>query len=474
MRTKILNALKVSMLALVLTLGLSYVYAWTAPTQAPTGGNIDVPLNTGSTAQAKSGTLQVSGLGAGAPYFAGYGIVTTNVSGIYSQATGSTANGVFGYTPLTGNGVFGDAGGAGNGVYGLSSGGNGVYGLSSNGPGVKGSSALLGVRGIGTDASYGTGVVGQGGNSGMGVGVFGDGQTGVIGQGAIGVKALGTSVADFAAINFGYMYPDGTLQKTAYSAKMCEFALNQSWADAFTVGPLWTRNDCYQEAVKRTGNNVGGYVVGCMGAHGISWGAPGGYLPADNSCGWDVPPPPPPPCPSCSNGCFLAGTLVTMKDGSQKDIEKIKVGEEVVVFNEETGLNTTSPVVEVLHHAPQKQTIYTLTLSNGKTLQPNDIHPMYEVYSNSYIEMKDLYAKYTKGEKVALRDINGSIITISNISVGSQDISVYNLHVRGFSISANAQRALPGNLAQTTGAGHNYYANGILVHNVKTRDPMPN
>ncbi len=50
-------------LALLLTFGLSYAYAaWSEPTATPPGGNVAAPINTGSAAQTKTGTLTVGGL----------------------------------------------------------------------------------------------------------------------------------------------------------------------------------------------------------------------------------------------------------------------------------------------------------------------------------------------------------------------------------------------------------------------------
>ncbi len=44
--------------ALVAALGINYASAaWTAPTVAPPGGNISVPINIGNVAQAKTGTI---------------------------------------------------------------------------------------------------------------------------------------------------------------------------------------------------------------------------------------------------------------------------------------------------------------------------------------------------------------------------------------------------------------------------------
>lgn len=54
------HTIKVVFLALVLSFGLSYVYAWTAPSANPPGGNVSAPINTGVAAQVKDGGLGVT------------------------------------------------------------------------------------------------------------------------------------------------------------------------------------------------------------------------------------------------------------------------------------------------------------------------------------------------------------------------------------------------------------------------------
>lgn len=58
----ITQSFKVIALALLLSFGLSYVYAWTAPTVTPPGGNVEAPVNTSATSQYKSGALGVGGI----------------------------------------------------------------------------------------------------------------------------------------------------------------------------------------------------------------------------------------------------------------------------------------------------------------------------------------------------------------------------------------------------------------------------
>lgn len=62
MYKKLLNALMFSLLALALSFGVSYVSAWTAPTQAPPLGNTNPPINTSATTQSKSGNFTAPNL----------------------------------------------------------------------------------------------------------------------------------------------------------------------------------------------------------------------------------------------------------------------------------------------------------------------------------------------------------------------------------------------------------------------------
>ena len=55
----IFQSVKIIVLAVVLSLGLSYALAWTAPTATPPTGNVSAPINTSDTEQTKNGPLNV-------------------------------------------------------------------------------------------------------------------------------------------------------------------------------------------------------------------------------------------------------------------------------------------------------------------------------------------------------------------------------------------------------------------------------
>lgn len=54
--------IKTIILASIIGLAVSYVFAWTGPTAPPPGGNTSAPVNVGSTLQMKSGGLGINGL----------------------------------------------------------------------------------------------------------------------------------------------------------------------------------------------------------------------------------------------------------------------------------------------------------------------------------------------------------------------------------------------------------------------------
>ena len=286
MRSKIFNALKVSSLAIVLSLGLSYVYAWTAPAVLPTGGNAATPINISSTPQTKAGTLSVTGIKAEGGGFIGYENRPISVIGISTQPS---SLGIYGEG--VGYGVKGVVLGDGSGVRGSSEGTNGI--------GTEGSGAI-GVSGLSTGGIFGYGVQGRGsvgvfgidsvgnsfgvyGTSPSGVGTYGYGGTvGVQGVGTYGVQGSGT-VADFySRSGKGILFADGTRQTTATSIgkKICSYSEYNMWVDTINVPDTWTMTDCYQLGEQRT-NRLGWWASGCMLDHTLAWGTP----PSPN-CGW--------------------------------------------------------------------------------------------------------------------------------------------------------------------------------------------
>lgn len=131
-----------------------------------------------------------------------------------------------------------------------------------------------------------------------------------------------------------------------------------------------------------------------------------------------------------TTACFLQGTPILMSDGTFKPIEKVKVGDRVMAFDEKTKELKIDKVKKVFRHQASEYLIV------NKDLKVTDNHP---VYSNGkWKEMGSLKV----GDSLVKSD--GSSLNITSITQVWHKTKVYNLEVNPY---------------------HTYVAGGIVVHN---------
>ena len=140
-------------------------------------------------------------------------------------------------------------------------------------------------------------------------------------------------------------------------------------------------------------------------------------------------------CGSCTTpgpggGCFLAGTPITMKDGTTKPIETVKVGDKVLSFDFETKQFKPDKVTKVLKHISDE---YWIVNGHWK-VTPN--HP---VYSNG---------RWTQIGKLKIGDVlfgsDGRAQPIEKIFRIREKVKTYNFEVNPY---------------------HTYISGGYVVHN---------
>jgi intein/homing endonuclease len=155
--------------------------------------------------------------------------------------------------------------------------------------------------------------------------------------------------------------------------------------------------------------------------------------------------------------CFIAGTQITMADGSFKNIEDVQIGDEVITLNEETKLNEVKKVIDT--KSPTHNDLVKYTLSNGVEVTSTFDHPFYvnkmELASHSPKLTNERYQlgvnvrKIEKGDCVYMIPKDGGIgmhaVAISKIE--PQPLVDTQTYI--FTVEDN----------------HNFYANGILTHN---------
>ena len=98
LKNSLKDSIRVTAIALVVTLGVTYAYAaWVGPTVAPPGDNVDAPINVGTVDQIKSGGIGVDSLAVfGNSSFSGY-----MKMGSTTVECGSSIEGALRYNPTS-------------------------------------------------------------------------------------------------------------------------------------------------------------------------------------------------------------------------------------------------------------------------------------------------------------------------------------------------------------------------------------
>lgn len=150
--------------------------------------------------------------------------------------------------------------------------------------------------------------------------------------------------------------------------------------------------------------------------------------------------------PNLGLGCFIAGTSVSMSDGTSKNIEDVRVGDSIYTWNEKDEVKEVCQVLREINLTKDK--IYTIKFADSNmsflttSLSCTGEHPI-------YIKEKGWVIAENLNEGDIAQNIDGGSMVVKSISISIGDTKVYNLSVKG---------------------NHNYYANKILVHNKDTAD----
>lgn len=135
------------------------------------------------------------------------------------------------------------------------------------------------------------------------------------------------------------------------------------------------------------------------------------------------------------SACFIAGTLVTLANGTTTPVERIQKGD--LVRSWHNGAFISAEIVETFVHPPEDAP--ALVRINGK-LTATPEHLIYVYSARDWIAAGGLRI----GDSVIE---NGKPVPVTRLQKIPGGVPVYNLH--------------------TDHESHNYFANGILVHNAK-------
>ena len=143
--------------------------------------------------------------------------------------------------------------------------------------------------------------------------------------------------------------------------------------------------------------------------------------------------------PGTAPACFLAGTQVTMADGTTKNIEDVKVGEKVISYDTQNKVTAISEVTKTFVHTGEQMTgdyYLVITTQKGSVMKVTINHP---IYTNGV--WKEAGSLQVDDPLLNQENQTDKIVSIEKVYEKPQ---TYNLEVANY---------------------HDYYAEGILVHN---------
>lgn len=141
--------------------------------------------------------------------------------------------------------------------------------------------------------------------------------------------------------------------------------------------------------------------------------------------------------------CFVKGSQVRISlDGTTKNIEDLKAGEQIVVYNEDKKKFELSTVSDT----PRNNNVTdkaTIVLENGITIEMNAYHPL--LTTKGYHSLTEHEGLPLLTDKDILVTINGEIKIKQIVRETIEPITMYNLSVNG--------------------EHHNYVVNSVVAHN---------
>ena len=127
-------------------------------------------------------------------------------------------------------------------------------------------------------------------------------------------------------------------------------------------------------------------------------------------------------------GCFAKGTLISMKDGSFKKIEDIKMNDEIVVFDHESGKLSSANMCFVRKTKVGHYSTVLLSFEDGKEIEVFDHHGFYDVSANEYVLVgSDNVSGYVGHEFVVVNGNNLAKTKLVSYKIEQKESECYSL-----------------------------------------------
>lgn len=128
------------------------------------------------------------------------------------------------------------------------------------------------------------------------------------------------------------------------------------------------------------------------------------------------------------HSCFASGTLISLADNSQKKIEDIVVGDEILTWNFVTGEIEIKPVTIVWNHGIDSYNVINLEFSNGSLLRIIGSHGVFDLTTNAFEYVSEQNYKDYIGHSFAEISSDGyDSVKLVNAYITTENIGSYSL-----------------------------------------------
>lgn len=150
-----------------------------------------------------------------------------------------------------------------------------------------------------------------------------------------------------------------------------------------------------------------------------------------------------------NSSCFIAGTQILMADHTQKNIEDVEVGDQVMGYDEKTKKQVEQTVLEI--ESPIRDHYYNVKLADGTVLGMTDEHPLYTKDG-----WKSIAPENTAKENAALK--------VGKLNTGDKVLKNSGEYVAVVSFDEKKGKVQTYNLKKVSGF-NDFFANGVAAHN---------
>ncbi|MBE5814159.1 MAG: hypothetical protein E7320_02990 [Clostridiales bacterium] len=152
---------------------------------------------------------------------------------------------------------------------------------------------------------------------------------------------------------------------------------------------------------------------------------------------------------SSSGGCVTPDTLVTLADGSKKEIQHLTYSDQFIVWNFYDGCFEYVPASALVNHGYDQYRILSLVFSDGTVVKTIEEHGFYDIDDNRFVFINEGNAAEYVGRNFAKLNHNNSIVPVELI-----DYNVAEEYTGSYSILSDSY-------------------NNVFVENMLSLTPLP-